>query len=97
MTEKIYNYCLGMVNEKHSGLSNEEINNFVDDIYSRFLQRILIKTTDLVDSEVLEEMAPMLDTAEDEDLLMEIAKHTDIEKLIDEVNEEIRELYLKEE
>lgn len=95
MNEKLINKCLSLVQEKFPNLPEEEIEKFAEDLYIRFLERMLLKFGDMVDEEVLAELTPLLDDDDEENLFIEMNKYTSFDELLEETYQEVRETYLK--
>ena len=95
MDQKIFEKCQMIIQEAHKDLPLEEINKFTEELYDRFLQRFLLKVTKVIPSEGLEVLTPLLE-GDDTVLLTKMQGYIDIDQYLDEVDKEVREIYLSE-
>ena len=92
--EQLLSWCKDIVKEKSGDIPEETINVAADEVYERLLQRIFTKVAEELDEKTLEELSPIFENEDEEIILNEMNKHTDIMDLSKKMFEEIKEIYL---
>ena len=93
--EQLLSWCRDFVKEKSGNIPEETINVAADEVYERLLQRIFTKVAEELDDKTLEELSPIFENKDEELILNEMNKHTNIMDLSKKMFEEIKEIYLR--
>ena len=95
MKEQLKQWCTDLVKKTAVDLDEEYIQDAIEEVYMRFLHRIFTTVAATLDEESLKKLENIFENKDEEDILNEINKYTDIESLSKKVFEEVKEVYLK--